>query len=297
MRKKWVIIFPLLEIIPLSSESWPGVRSSAVLVKTPDVSVLIDPGCALGPKRYGLPPHRLEYEALDLAWKTISAALEEASVVVITHYHYDHLNPDHPELLQGKTLLVKDPENVINLNQRRRAGEFLIGLKFTPADGRAFRFGETEIVFSGPVPHGQENSKTGWVISLCIFRGNWSFLYASDVGGIQTETQFAFIRETKPRVVYLDGPLTYMGVGDLSASIRYLSLVIREVKPETIILEHHLLRDLHWREKIATVFELGEADGIRITTAAGFAGKPEIFLEARRKELYAGEARGPGSAI
>jgi len=276
-----------LEIIPLASESWPGVRSSSVLVKTPDISLVIDPGCALGPRRYGLAPHQLEFEALDLAWKTISSALEESNVAVITHYHYDHLNPEHPELMQGKTLLVKDPENAINFNQQRRAREFLEGLEFSPADGKIFRFGETELVFSGPVPHGQEGSRMGWVISLAVTHGDGRFLFASDVGGIQTGAQFGFIQETRPRVIYLDGPLTYMGVSDLRVSLDYLSRVIRELRPETMILEHHLLRDLHWREKMAPVLELAETEGIRITTAAGFAGRPEGFLEARRKELYA----------
>lgn len=275
-----------MEIIPLTSESWPGVRSSSVLVRTPDISIVIDPGCALGPKRYGLPPHRLEYEALDLAWKTISTALADADTVIITHYHYDHLNPERPDLLRGKTLLVKDPANTINLNQQKRAGEFLEGLEFSPVDGKIFRFGETELVFSGPVPHGQEGSRTGWVVSLAVIHKDDRFLFASDIGGIQTEAQFSFIRETRPRVLYIDGPLTYMGTGDIQASISYLSLVVRKLRPETIILEHHLLRDLRWQDRMAPVLELGEAEGVRITTAAGFSGRPETFLEARRKELY-----------
>ena len=286
-----------MEVIPLASESWPGVRSSCVLVRTPEVSVIIDPGCALGPRRYGLPPHSAEREALELAWNNITAALAEADAVVITHYHYDHLNPQHPELMRGKILLVKDPENNINFNQRRRAREFLEGLEFSPADGKTLMFGKTSLVFSGPLPHGQEGSRTGWVISLAVIRGHERFLFASDVGGIQTEAQFRFIQETKPSIVYLDGPLTYMGVGDLEASINYLSRVIREIRPETLILEHHLLRDLSWRERMARVLELGEAERIRITTAAGFAGRPESLLEARRKELYEGTARGLSLAI
>ncbi|MEO0141525.1 MAG: MBL fold metallo-hydrolase [candidate division WOR-3 bacterium] len=281
-----------MEILPLASESWPGVRSSSVLVRTPDASIVIDPGCALGPSRYGLPPHRLEWEALDLAWKAISSALEGSDVVIITHYHYDHLNPDHPEILRGKTLLVKDPEKAINFNQRRRAGEFLRGLEFSPADGKTFRFGETELVFSGPLPHGQEGSKTGWVISVAIKRGKESFLYASDVGGIQTESQFAFIAENRPRILYIDGPLTYMGIGDLGTSVGYLSRVITDVRPEIIILEHHLLRDLNWEAKVLRVLELASSVGTSVRTAAGFSGKPDNLLEARRAELYRGD-RGP----
>jgi len=279
-----------VEIFPIASESWPGVRSSCVLVRTPEVSLIIDPGCALGPWRYGLPPHHAEREALDLAWRKISAALAEADVAAITHYHYDHLNPKHPELMKGKTLLVKDPEKSINFNQKKRAREFLSGLEFVPADGKTFAFGQTSLIFSEPLPHGQEGAKTGWVISLAVIRGEERFLFASDVGGIQTESQFRFIKEARPRVIYIDGPLTYMGLGDLETSINYLARVILELRPETLILEHHLLRDLGWRDKMARVLELGKAEGVRVTTAAGFAGKPDNLLEARRKELYGGKS-------
>ena len=52
-----------MKIIPIASDSL-GVRSMATYVETKDCKILIDPSAALGPKRYGLPPHNKELEAL-----------------------------------------------------------------------------------------------------------------------------------------------------------------------------------------------------------------------------------------
>ena len=52
-----------MKIIPISSDSL-GVRSMATYIETKDCKILIDPSAALGPKRYGLPPHQKELETL-----------------------------------------------------------------------------------------------------------------------------------------------------------------------------------------------------------------------------------------
>jgi len=41
-----------------------GTRSMATVVETGSGRILIDPGAALGPRRYGLPPHPIEKERL-----------------------------------------------------------------------------------------------------------------------------------------------------------------------------------------------------------------------------------------
>ena len=53
-------------IAPLAFDSF-GVRSMATFVETDDLKVLIDPGVALAPVRYGLEPHPLEWQRLDEA--------------------------------------------------------------------------------------------------------------------------------------------------------------------------------------------------------------------------------------
>ena len=97
-----------------------GVRSLSVFVEYDDsMSILIDGGVRLGPKRYGLPPTNLELEALHTYEQVIELALKQASMVVVSHYHYDHYFPESIGY-GGKKLFVKDPETRINSSQKTR---------------------------------------------------------------------------------------------------------------------------------------------------------------------------------
>ncbi len=58
--------------------------------------------------------------------------------------------------------------------------------------------------------------------------------------------------------------------------------ILNETAVETLVVDHHLLRDLKWREKIARIFETGK----EVKTAAEFLGLENDMLEARRKELF-----------
>lgn len=100
-----------------------GAKSTCTLVKTPDVSILIDPGVAV--MQPGFPASWAEkrYWAHQ-ARSAIGRAGEEAEVVVISHYHYDHFTDFDRELYEGKIVLAKDPNEYINDSQRRRAEEF-----------------------------------------------------------------------------------------------------------------------------------------------------------------------------
>jgi len=106
-----------------------GAKCSSVLVKTPDVSILVDPGAAgLQP---GFPLSSEEKASLrEKAFERILRYGVSSDVVVITHYHYDHhVHPSRLEemmnLFKGKTLLVKNPNQWINRSQRKRAFVFL----------------------------------------------------------------------------------------------------------------------------------------------------------------------------
>ena len=52
-----------MKIIPLAFDSL-GVRSMATGVET-DLRIIIDPGAALGPSRYNLPPSKIELQRLE----------------------------------------------------------------------------------------------------------------------------------------------------------------------------------------------------------------------------------------
>jgi len=278
----------------LASDSM-GTRSMATLVETDDLKLLIDPGVALGPSRYRLPPHPLEIRRLEEHWRAVKAHAKKADCLVITHYHYDHHDPEEPGLYRDRTVLVKHPTSKINKSQEGRAACFLERISGLPekveySDGKEFSFGGTTVKFSEPVFHGT-NSRLGYVTEVCVREGDSSFLFTSDVEGPSVPDQVEFILQEKPRVLFVDGPMTYMlgfrySNASLRLSLENLIRVMRETPLETLILDHHLLRDLKWKERMAPVYDAGKERGVRIATAAEFMGQRNEMLEARRRELY-----------
>jgi len=131
----------------------------ATLVETPDVTILLDPSVRLGPYRYDLPPHPAEETRQKDLWRAIREAAKPADVLTVSHYHYDHHNPDAPSVFRNKIAFLKDGKFRINRSQRERAGAFVRALKSYPkevqvADGNQMDFGGTELLFSPALPHG-----------------------------------------------------------------------------------------------------------------------------------------------
>jgi predicted metallo-beta-lactamase superfamily hydrolase len=282
------------KIVPLGFDSF-GVRSMATYVETKDLKILIDPGVSLAPLRYGMEPHPLEWQRLDETWETIKRYAEESDVLVVTHYHYDHHDPDYPDLYRGKTVFIKHPTQNINFSQKGRAAYFLETIKGLPgkleiADGKSFTFGETTITFSKAVCHGT-NPRLGYVTETCIKSGGEKFLHTSDVEGPSLDDQIAFILNEKPDILFVDGPMTYMlgyrySFKSLEISNSNLIKAIRETSVHTLVLDHHFLRDINYKMRIKPVYEEAQKRGVKVMTAAEFSGRKIEMLEALRKELY-----------
>jgi predicted metallo-beta-lactamase superfamily hydrolase len=268
----------------------------ATFVETDDQKILIDPGVSLAPLRYGLEPHPLEWQRLDETWNIIKDYAEESEVLIVTHYHYDHHDPDYPELYSRKTVFIKHPTENINISQRDRAAYFLAAIKGLPkkleiADGKSFTFGETTITFSKAVCHGT-NPRLGYVTETCIKSGGEKFLHTSDVEGPSLDDQIAFILNEKPDILFVDGPMTYMlgyrySFKSLEISNSNLIKAIRETSVHTLVLDHHFLRDINYKMRIKPVYEEARKRGVKVMTAAEFSGRKIEMLEALRKELYA----------
>jgi hypothetical protein len=281
-----------IKILPLAFDSL-GTRSMATYAETRDAKILIDPGVALGPRRYGLPPHPMEYQRLEEHWGVIKEYLSIAEVVMITHYHYDHHMPESAELFRDKIVLVKHPEENINKSQRQRAAYFLGKLKgiveeLIYCDGTEQSFGGTTVKFSEPVCHGS-NNRLGYVVEVSVARGNSSFLFTSDVEGPSLEEQVTFIMDEDPNIILADGPMTYMlgyrySNRSLELSLENLGRVMEGTRVEKLIIDHHLLRDLYWRKWMKPLYD--KAVDVDISTAAEYLGKENQPLEARRKELH-----------
>ncbi|MGB9676656.1 MAG: MBL fold metallo-hydrolase [Candidatus Bathyarchaeales archaeon] len=298
-----------IRVTPLAAESF-GVRSMCTYVETPDVRVLLDAGVSLCPLRFGLPPHPLEFRAIASARRRIAEAAEKAEIVTLSHYHFDHHTPSYEDWLcnwtaetetarqiyEEKTVLMKNPREDINFSQRRRGWIFQkTGGKFAAelevADGRTFHFGKsTTIRFSKPVFHGPEDSALGWVLMTTIEREGEKFMFAPDVQGPMTRDTLHMIEMEKPHLLMIGGPPLYLAGfkvddGQVQAGLKGLERVVEVA--ETVILEHHVLRDEGWREKIEGVFWKARETGCKILTAAEFLSMDNAFLEATRRRLYA----------
>ncbi|RLG75238.1 MAG: hypothetical protein DRO23_04500 [Thermoprotei archaeon] len=274
-----------------------GVRSQSTFIQTKDTLIHIDPAAALAPRRFGLPPHRVEVEKLYELVEEISEYLKEAEIVIITHYHYDHHDPNRlipVELYRGKEVYVKHPKEKINISQRIRASRFLKMIKqyakeIKIADNNFIVKGGTTIKFSEPVPHGV-NDRLGYVVEVSISDKEHSLVYTSDVEGPVLENQLRFILSEKPEIAIIDGPLTYMlgyrfSQEDLDNAVDNLKKIVSS-GVKTMILDHHLVRDPDYKDRIAEVLDYAKIFKVKVLTAAEFMGKPVNVLEVKRKELY-----------
>ncbi len=274
-----------------------GVRSMATLVETSEGAIFIDPGAALAPRRYGLPPHDTELRALSSKLSEIYSLLENAEYVVITHYHRDHYlyRRGEEEYYKGKSLFVKNPQSYVNYSQRLRAYVLFkkMGVEtkvksIAYVDGKALSIGKVRVEFSKPLPHGECNTKLGWVIAVAISEDDYTVVHASDVQGFVCQESLDFALERKWDLLIVSGPPTYLEpVGRVKQLLENMSRVVRLAKPgSTIIVDHHLLRDKNYAKYMKQLAT--SAVDVKVLTAAEFAGEEVRQLEAYRRELWEG---------
>ncbi len=262
-----------------------GVRSLSLFVEGKP-SIFVDPSAALGPYRYGLPPKPVEIQTLATVKNRIREFAEKTDIFVISHYHYDHYDPNE-DFYKGKLVLAKHWKDKINYSQKKRAFAFhekfneVCTIKYV--DGKTYNFGDISLEFSEPVPHGNEGTKLGFVIMTTIDDGKNRILHASDVEGPIVEKSAEYIISQNPDIAIIDGPATYFlgyrfSKSDLERSVKNL-LKIAEAVPE-VILDHHLLRDLKFRDRLKEVYEYEN-----VKTFAEHNGESNRMLEAHRREL------------
>ena len=265
----------------------------ATYVEAGDIKIVIDPAVALAPSRFGLPPHPTEELAREALWKGVKEQVLKSDVVVITHYHYDHVDPKEPEIFQGKRMLIKHPKRMINRSQRDRAASLLPSLKrFTSdiefADGKSFSDGMADIRFSKPVPHGRD-ARRGYVIEVSVVADE-TFLYTSDVQGPLLEEHLSFIIVEKPDIVFIDGPTTYIDSPHLQTELRRanenLLRIIMEGDISRLVIDHHLTRAIDYKHSIEPATKGAEEVGVVVECAAEYMGLVPNLLEARRQELH-----------
>jgi predicted metallo-beta-lactamase superfamily hydrolase len=295
-----------MKVIPLAEESF-GVRSMCTFVETSDTKILLDAGASLAPKRMGYPPHPREYKALSECRKKIMEKAEEADVVTISHYHFDHHTPSYTDwftnwssaeiakkIYEGKIVLAKSYRSMVNPSQRRRGWMFtktggIHAKTLQTADSRAFQFGETKLKFSEPVFHGPENSELGWLVMVIIEFADQKVVFTSDVQGPMHTPTLDQILAEKPQLVIVGGPPTYLAgfrIKEENIETGMLNLKRLAENVPTTILEHHMLRDENWRSFSQHIFDTANEHDHSVLTAAEYTGTKNNLLEFRRRQLF-----------
>jgi uncharacterized protein len=278
-----------MNIEPIASDSL-GVRSMATFVETHDCRICIDPSAALGPKRYQLPPATIEQTTLQQIKKQIFEKAETADILTISHYHYDHYDP-YETFYDGKTVFAKDISKNINASQKKRGTDFKKEIKdccsLIYADETSHTFGDTTLSFSPPFFHGPDNISLGYVIMTTVDDGKKKLLHASDVQGPVTKDAAEYIIKQNPDILIMDGPPTiFLGwrfsMQNLKDASDHLNQIIEQTHCQ-VILDHHLLRDLSYKNRFPEPYQNHSK---AIKTFAEYLGKENNTLEAHRKELW-----------
>jgi len=257
-----------------------STRSLATVVYYRGIKIFIDPSIAIGPYRYGLKPHPVELQELELGKGRILNELRDSELVFITHYHYDHVpfpNSDLMQALKGKIVYAKNYKNM-NFSQRKRgfvfereARQLVKELHFI--DEYTFDDLDIETTLGW---HGEKNSKFNKVLMIRIA----DFVFASDIQCLDRQT-IEKIKEWQPKLVIASGPPMYFQEYRKKEQIVQKNLDLLSESADTIVLDHHLLRDLNYRRYWRDNF----------ITAAEFMRYKVRQLEANRKKLYETETR------
>jgi predicted metallo-beta-lactamase superfamily hydrolase len=290
----------------LASESL-GVRALAVKVVTDDISILLDPGCALGPIPNFPTPHPFEYVCLQQRTQTIIDACADARLIAISHYHHDHYKPreieyeyigTNPSIFQqifhGKIVFAKHPTEYIGPNQRERAKSFQQHLaevegKFIPSDGRSFQFGNTSLQFSPPLPHGSAGTRLGSIIATCIKDSELCFCFCPDVQGPTEDATFDWIIAQQPNVLVIGGPPLYLPPTKFSRETKdKFDHIIEKLgmNIKVIIIDHHLFRHTSGMVAFQKLKARFKTYGCVLRNFAEQNNTRETLFEARRHQLY-----------
>jgi len=279
-----------MRIAILGAESL-GVRGLSCVVEVRDRKIVIDPGLALGYQRHGLLPHPAQVAIGEQVRRRITTELKDATDVVMSHFHGDHVPlPDaNPYQLKAQQVAplcrtvrfwAKGPTGLShNMLRRKKSLCEVLGRDLPNVEGQR----DGPLAFSLPVPHGERNGRLGMVMMTRIEGEDTVFVHASDIQLLNGEA-VSLILDWRPDVVLAGGPPLYLSW--LSSKRRWgawrnARQLTRHV--DTLILDHHLLR---CEEGLSWLSRLSSETGHRVICAADFMGRPRRLLEARRVQLY-----------
>jgi len=268
-----------------------GVRGLCCFVTTAKQRILIDPGIALGYNRYGLLPHPFQVAVDERIQKTIIQRWSEATDIVISHFHGDHipLADANPYQFNIKKITGLNPDvriwakNLSHLHpiEEKRVESLSAILKKDLTSAGGVKQGA--VSFSRPVFHGGKRNNPQTVMMTRIEEDR-VFVHTSDIQLLDDEAT-AQILDWGPDIVLADGPPLYMpnklSERQTERAWRNAKRLSREVG--TLILDHHLMRShtgVKWLKRLSSETEN------KVICGADFMNSPRMLLEARRKSLY-----------
>jgi hypothetical protein len=279
-----------MQIEILGTESL-GVRGLCCVVTTRSRKVVIDPGVALGFRRHGLLPHPVQVAASERTKGKIEKALEDATDVVISHYHGDHIplvdaNPYQLSVERVAKLCMRPRSwtkgtKDLSYNQARRARALAnrLGRTLPSAEGT----GDGPLSFSLPVPHGERWGRGGNVMMTRVEEDGEVFVHASDIQMLNDKA-IGEILAWQPNIVFASGPPLYLPSLTLEQQEGALHRILRLAnKVDTLILDHHLMRSKkgeHWLDHVSSL------TNHKVVCAADFMGRHRNLLEAERVLWY-----------
>lgn len=268
-----------------------GVRSLCCLVTFLGRRIVIDPGISLGYCRYGLLPHPLQVAAGCRVRDQIVRALTNATDVVFSHFHGDHvpLVDANPYQLSVRALpsnfgqlhcwskSVDDAAPVMSKRFYDLAA--LLGKNMHVSENRSVGV----LRFSGALPHGRADSHMGALMMTRIEMADQVFVHASDIQLLDDRAVDQVI-DWQPDIVLVGGPPLYLKRLDSADQERAWNNALRLVQSiRVVILDHHLMRS---EKGIVWLDALSAAAGRKVYCAADFMGRPRWLLEANRTKLY-----------
>jgi len=278
-----------MQIEILGAESL-GVRGLCCSVKTEQRNILIDPGVALGYMRNKLLPHPVQIAVDEKIQKKIICAWENASDVVISHFHGDHVplanaNPYQLDIrkLSGLNQNIKIwTKNSCHFSptEEKRAKCFSSFLQADPIPAEGKNSGP--MAFSGAIPHGNSDNNLETVVMTRIEEDK-VFVHASDIQLLDDET-VSYILAWKPDILLVGGPALYLSrLSDELIERAWNNAVRLSQATDTLILDHHLMRS---HEGLEWVTRLASRTGKSVMCAADFMRTPRLLLEANRRDIY-----------
>ncbi len=278
-----------MKIEILGTESL-GVRGLSCVVQLHDRKIVIDPGVALGYHRHGLLPHPFQVAVGSRVREKIIAALADATDIVISHFHGDHvpLTDANPYQLAAQRVLpflrtprlwCKGPDDLsFHMRQRYHNLEAFFGRQLPNAEGKSVG----PLSFSFPVPHGEVGSRLGTVMMTRIAEDGEVFVHASDIQ-LMSEEAVDQILAWHPDVVLAAGPSVYRHPTGAQQKIAWDNAVRLARGVRVLILDHHLMRST---EGARFLHRLSAVTEHKVMCAADFMGRRRMLLEAWRRRLY-----------